>query len=149
MKSFKQHLTEAKKVSAGLILTNGYVTLLCKVSFGKGWDIPKGEIDQGESPLQAVVREVREEVGISLPVKDLEDLGRHPYLKGEFAKDLHMFKYKTDMLPSVKTMQCQSTYIDKATGSIKPEVLGYKYVENDKLRSYLNANLFKVINKIP
>lgn len=147
MKSFRQHLTEVKKVSAGLILTNGYVTLLCKVSFGKGWDIPKGEIDRGESPLQAVVREVREEVGISLPVKDLEDLGRQPYLKGEFAKDLYIFKYKTDMLPPVKTMQCQSTYIDKETGSIKPEVLGYKYVENDKLRSFISSNLYNAIKK--
>lgn len=31
----------------------------------KSWDLPKGKIDQGESPLIAAIREVREETGVS------------------------------------------------------------------------------------
>ncbi len=148
MKSFKQHLTEAKKVSAGLILTDGTYMLLCKVNFGKGWDIPKGEIDKGESPIQACIREAREETGLTVNRGDLEDLGRRPYLKGEFAKDLHLFKWLTESLPSVKVMRCDSTYIDKVTGETRDEVLGYRYVPIDKLYSHVSASLHKSISKV-
>ena len=148
MNNFKRILTEGKKLSAGLLLTDGTVILLCKVNFGKGWDIPKGEVDKGESPLQTCVREAREETGLSVNSRDLEDLGRRPYLKGEFAKDLHLFKWLTESLPSVKIMKCDSTYIDKVTGEIKDEVLGYRYVPIDKLYSHVSASLYKSVSKV-
>lgn len=34
------------------------------------WKLPGGGVDRGESPLQAVIREVKEEVGIRIPEKD-------------------------------------------------------------------------------
>src|SRR5262245_65819442 len=36
-----------------------------------GWELPGGKVDPGESPLQAVHREVREELGVGI------ELGRH------------------------------------------------------------------------
>ena len=41
------------------------------------WSLPKGHIEQGETPEQAAVREVREETGITARVlKDLDAMAR-------------------------------------------------------------------------
>lgn len=39
------------------------------------WSIPKGEIEEDESPLDAAKREFKEEVGCSIKSKKLTDLG--------------------------------------------------------------------------
>ena len=41
-----------KKISAGLILTDGSKILLCHSTGNDFYDIPKGEIDFGENPLE-------------------------------------------------------------------------------------------------
>lgn len=38
------------------------------------WGLPGGKVDPGETPLQAIVRETFEEVGIRLAIQDLEPL---------------------------------------------------------------------------
>lgn len=43
--------------------------LWCKRKDGNGWQFPQGGLDAGESPLEAIYRETREEVG--LEKKDL------------------------------------------------------------------------------
>lgn len=40
--------------------------LVVKASYKRHWSFPGGVIDKGETPLQAGVREVQEEVGLSL-----------------------------------------------------------------------------------
>lgn len=37
-------------------------------SYKDYWEIPGGYVETGESPLQACVREIREELGISVPI---------------------------------------------------------------------------------
>lgn len=48
------------------------------------WDLPKGTVEAGETPVEAARREVREEVGLEA-VRVLEDLGRtvHGYYRDE------------------------------------------------------------------
>jgi len=41
----------------------------------RGWSIPKGELDHGEEPLEAAMREFREETGMEPPDSELIDLG--------------------------------------------------------------------------
>ncbi|MEV0495434.1 NUDIX hydrolase [Streptomyces atratus] len=53
--------------------------LLVRPSYGDGtWEIPGGALDTGENPLQAVRREVREELGIDLPPGRLLAVDRVP-----------------------------------------------------------------------
>lgn len=56
--------------SAKCIIICGQEVLLVKNVYGKGWwNLPGGGIEKGETPAEAAVREVREEVGIT----DLSD----------------------------------------------------------------------------
>ncbi len=41
----------------------------------RAWSIPKGEIDPGEKPLEAAMREFREETGMEPPESELINLG--------------------------------------------------------------------------
>lgn len=83
-----------KEVSAGIILRLGeYGILMVHPTLNKKslgfWDIPKGKIENGETPIDAAKREFKEETGLTLD-NDTEyyDLGIIPYKKD---KDLYLF----------------------------------------------------------
>jgi 8-oxo-dGTP pyrophosphatase MutT (NUDIX family) len=45
--------------------------LLCRLTYKQDWDLPGGVVEVGESPQQAVSREVEEELGLQVPAGDL------------------------------------------------------------------------------
>jgi 8-oxo-dGTP diphosphatase len=49
---------------------------------GLQWEFPGGKIEPGESPEQAIVREVREELGVSATPLELLDSVAHDYAHG-------------------------------------------------------------------
>ena len=58
--------------SAGVLIENQSGELLVvKTNYKSYWSLPGGIIDAGESPLEAAVREVREEIGLSIEVSEL------------------------------------------------------------------------------
>lgn len=67
-------------ISAGLILYDGRV-LLCLRSLRRKWypgvwDLPGGHVEEGETPQAALVRELREELGIRIEEPSGADLTR-------------------------------------------------------------------------
>jgi 8-oxo-dGTP pyrophosphatase MutT (NUDIX family) len=59
------------------------------------YGMPGGHIDTGESPRQALIREVEEETGYDASSDKIEDLGLHQYTTdegGKFHLTLHIFK---------------------------------------------------------
>jgi ADP-ribose pyrophosphatase YjhB (NUDIX family) len=50
----------------GLITVDGSQVLLVRPSYRNGWVPPGGFLDRGEEPVQALEREVREELGLDL-----------------------------------------------------------------------------------
>ena len=88
------------------------------------WDIPKGHLENYETPLQCAKRELYEETGITdLPGK-IYDLGMFPYTD---YKDLHVFCTKVDKI-DVKSLDC-NTYFDSFGKKLK-EVNGYELVDD-------------------
>ncbi|HWM95123.1 MAG TPA: NUDIX hydrolase [Thermoanaerobaculia bacterium] len=51
--------------SAGGLIVHGSQILLISVMEGKRWQLPKGHIEEGETPAETAVREVREETGVT------------------------------------------------------------------------------------
>jgi 8-oxo-dGTP pyrophosphatase MutT (NUDIX family) len=75
------------EVSAGGVVVRrspggeGWEAALIRV--GDAWSVPKGNLDQGESPEQAALREISEETG--LPLERLE-------LRGELPPSEYMYR---------------------------------------------------------
>jgi predicted NUDIX family NTP pyrophosphohydrolase len=49
----------------------------------RAWSLPKGEIEPGESTVEAARREFAEEIGVPVPDGDLHDLGTFRYSSGK------------------------------------------------------------------
>ncbi|MEW1738800.1 NUDIX hydrolase [Nocardia beijingensis] len=52
------------RVAAGIVVVNGDSVLMVRPTYKPYWDIPGGYVEPGESPRQACVREVHEELGV-------------------------------------------------------------------------------------
>ena len=113
-------------VSAGVLFTDGN-SLLVGYS-GTQWDLPKGGIDKNETPLQCAIREMYEETGYMVSSSHLQDLGKHQYLTGKYAKDLHLFLFKISKLPNISIYKCNSFYEDKK-GIKRLEMTKFKYIK--------------------
>ena len=52
-------------VTAGGVVINQQGMVLVVNQHGTSWSLPKGHVDPGEEPLQAAIREIMEESGIT------------------------------------------------------------------------------------
>lgn len=134
------------KISAGLILTDGYHLLIGHVTGQTHWDIPKGGIEPGEMPIDACIREVKEETGLDIDASRLIDMGEFDYMP---TKKLHLFLMlvDTDELPDINSMKCTHTFID-CCGDEIPEMDDYWYLCFHKARDYCTKNMRRVLNYI-
>jgi ADP-ribose pyrophosphatase YjhB (NUDIX family) len=61
-----------KRMAAGVLFTDAASrVLLLQPSYKSTWELPGGVVEAGESPRAAARRELREELGIELPVGSL------------------------------------------------------------------------------
>lgn len=65
------------------------------------WGIPAGKVEKGESDIQAVIREVREETGIKLESSSLTYLGELPIEYPSVVVCFPVFKTKLEELPDI------------------------------------------------
>lgn len=99
--------------------------LLCHVTNTKAWDIPKGLLDPGESPLEAAMRELREEAGIAFAPERFIDLGEFAYRRD---KRLHLFKVEAGSeLASLADLVCSSFFPHHVTGAPTPEMDAFRW----------------------
>ena len=76
---FKKRVRRSIKITAFAIVLNAQQhVLLCHRRDVDLWNLPGGGVERGETPAQAVIREVREEVGLKVAVRKLAGVYIHP-----------------------------------------------------------------------
>lgn len=66
------------------------------------WGIPAGKVELGETDIEAVIREVKEETSIKLNAGDLTDLGVLPIQYPDFLVKFPIFHVKLIAKPDIK-----------------------------------------------
>jgi 8-oxo-dGTP pyrophosphatase MutT (NUDIX family) len=131
-----------KRLSCGIVILNsGRELLLCHVTGQNHWDLPKGGIDPGETPIEAALRETREEAGLRLGPETLLDLGRFTYTN---KKNLHLF---ATLMPrfDLKELHCESRYMDRHAGRQLPEMDGYGWFAFDRVGALCTPKMAQVL----
>jgi len=145
----KKYLSKDKVISAAILMTDGEKFLIIRPTGWKKWEIPKGEMDKGESEKQTAVREFYEETGQKINISGLQKVGKFPLHPN---KDVVLFTYSTDKLPPISSMKCLSVFypnISKGDNQTTlPEVNGWKYITFDEIGKYVRPDMQTLIKKV-
>ncbi|WP_374999777.1 NUDIX domain-containing protein [Aeromicrobium sp. CTD01-1L150] len=69
-------------ISQGLLRDQDGRVLLCRLTYKKEWDLPGGVVEVGESPAAGLVRELEEELGVTVQVRGLLTVNWLPAWRG-------------------------------------------------------------------
>lgn len=75
-------LPTKRVIAQGILRDADGAVLLCELTYKREWDLPGGVVEPGESPAQGLVREVREELGITLAPQRLATVNWLPPWRG-------------------------------------------------------------------
>lgn len=123
--------------AGGIIFNKKGQILMIEDAFGR-WTFPKGLIDKGETPEQAAVREVKEEVGVDAEI--IKRLTKDDYW--------YVAKWEKEKPRVHKTVYW---FLMKAEGSPKPqtsEITNARWLDPKqiaKLETYVNTQ--KILKK--
>lgn len=128
-----------RTTSCGAIITDGIRFLVAHATGQKIWDLPKGKMDPGETPLETVIREVKEETNYDIPEDAfVEDLGLYPYLP---AKNLHLFRITVKTLPFIGSFKCNSM-VNPPDRNPFSEADAFMYVTEKNAHEYVSKNMY-------
>ena len=84
------------RVVAAIMIDNGkvFATQRGYGEFKDGWEFPGGKIDAGETPEEALVREIKEELDTVVEVKELLDTVEYDYPNFHLSMDCFICKIK-------------------------------------------------------
>ncbi|MBW9205694.1 NUDIX hydrolase [Mumia sp. zg.B17] len=71
-------LPKKRAIAQALVCDPDGRVLLCELTYKREWDLPGGVVDPGESPADAVVRELREELGVEARIRGLRTVNWLP-----------------------------------------------------------------------
>lgn len=134
-----------KALSSGVVIVCGSKVLLGHSTGNRHWDIAKGMVDAGETPLEAALRELKEEFGIQKNPLELKDLGLFLYNP---KKDLHLFKLELKSFVPIDSLKCTSFFKHYKTQKELPEIDKYQWVEQKDISVYCVPNMVVVLEQV-
>ena len=137
-------LHHGRRLSCGIVIfAPSRELLLCHVTGQRHWDLPKGGINDDETPRQAAVRETAEEAGLVFAADALLDLGRFAYTA---KKDLHLFAALSERVDA-KRLCCESTFIERGSSRRLPEMDGFGWFSQDRIAELCTPRMAAVLSK--
>ena len=132
------------RLSCGiLLLADSSELLLCHVTGQRHWDLPKGGIHAGETPLQAALRETCEETSLCLDGEAVLDLGRLPYTG---KKDLHLFAVRSERIDTAR-LRCDSCFVERGSGRSRPEMDGFGWFPFDRIDELCTTKMAELLTR--
>jgi 8-oxo-dGTP pyrophosphatase MutT (NUDIX family) len=108
------------------------------------WNIPKGELKEGESYKTCALREIKEETGVKVSSKSkIMDLGLRPYLK---KKDVYLFSIHLVESDVPAKLICSSFF--EENGKQTPEVVDFKWVIWDEATKLVSEPIYSVLQSV-
>ena len=93
----KPKIKTESQVSAGGVVyrkrTSGLEIAIIKVGPVIRWQLPKGIVDEGETPEQAAIREVREETGLNAKIESTLETIEYWYVSGSKTDRVRYHKF--------------------------------------------------------
>ncbi len=133
-----------RRLSCGIVvLLESRELLLCHVTGQRHWDLPKGGIHAGETPIEAALRETHEETGLALGADALLDIGRHIYTA---KKDLHLFACLSLRIDP-RELHCASCFVERISGRARPEMDGFGWFAFDRIESLCTPKLATLLTR--
>jgi len=133
-----------RRLSCGIVvLAPTRELLLCHVTGQRHWDLPKGGIHDGETPVDAALRETREETGLDFAPEALLDLGRFTYTS---KKDLHLFAVPSPRLDPA-SLCCESTFVERGSQRRLPEMDGFGWFAVARLNELCTSRMAAVLTQ--
>lgn len=88
------------KVAAAIIIHDNqiFATQRGYGEFKDGWEFPGGKIEEGETPQEALVREIKEELDIEIEVKDFLETVEYDYPEFHLSMDCFFCTIKSGEL---------------------------------------------------
>jgi 8-oxo-dGTP diphosphatase len=124
------------RVVAAIIIKNGevFATQRGYGDFKGGWEFPGGKIDAGETPEEALIREIKEELDTEVEVIELLDTVEYDYPNFHLSMDCFICKIKSGDLV-LKEHEAAQWLTRETLASVNwlPADLGLI----DKIREYL------------
>lgn len=137
-------MSSEKQLSCGLLVISPAGWLLAHATRTPRWDLPKGGINPGETPLQAALRECQEETGLDLGYLHhrIRDHGQHPYIP---KKDLHLFSVRVEEAFDLSQCAC-STFIER-DGDRYPETDRWEWTPKSAVRERLGKGMLSYLER--
>ena len=130
--------------SAGILIKSGDRFLLCHATgmkADKGWGLPKGRVDAGESLKHTAVRETQEECGLEIDPNKIKELTSTQYRSNDngeaIIKKLYVFLFETDEELQKQPLACTTFFTPRWADNenVKiPEVDKFKWVTLDEAK---------------
>jgi 8-oxo-dGTP pyrophosphatase MutT (NUDIX family) len=133
-----------KRISCGVLVTDGSRVLLGHATRSPRWDIPKGLAEPGETFATAAARELAEETGLVVPERELRPLGTFSYLRD---KDLALFAWTPREMPAPGTLTCRSTFA-LPSGAVVPEFDRFGLFTWEEALTKIGKNLARILGTI-
>lgn len=133
-----------RRLSCGIVvLLESREVLLCHVTGQRHWDLPKGGIHDGETPIEAALRETHEETGLCLGAEALLDIGRHVYTA---KKNLHLFACLSQRIDP-RELHCASCFVERISGRSRPEMDGFGWFAFDRIEALCTPKLAALLTR--